>query len=116
MYSKRGTTPGYKIQEQTAKCNQKTAKCNGQTTKCNGQNQTLSFTFSHCKYFRRQKARKNYSHLQVYNYTTYPPGSKIRTSHRDREREREKKKEKGERERERERRREKEGEKERRRG
>ena len=75
MYSNIGTSTGYKIQ--------------GQTTKCNGQNQTLSFTFSHCKYFLKQKTNENCFLLQVYNYTTYTRESKIRTRPKKRKRERE---------------------------
>ena len=60
--------------------------------KCNGQNQTLSFTFSHCKYFCQQKTKLCF-HLQVYNSITYTPESKIRTRHRERKKERERGKE-----------------------
>ena len=65
----------------------------GMTAKCNGQNQTLSFTFSHCKYILKQKAHKNYFLLQVYNYTTCIPESKIKMRHKKRGRERERKRE-----------------------
>ena len=74
-YGKRGTIPGHKIQ--------------GQTAKCNSQNQTLSFAFSHCKYFHNQETHEYYFLLQVYNYITYTPESKIRTRHKKRKRQRE---------------------------
>ena len=79
-YSKRGKIPGYKIQRQTAKCN--------------GQNQTLSVTFSHCKYYLQQKTHENYFFQQLCNYTTCTPEINIITRHKNREKERERERKK----------------------
>ena len=68
---------------------------------------------SYCKYFRQQKTQENYSDLQVYNFTTYTPESKIRKRYRVKERERKREKE---RERKRKKEKEKKREKEREKG